>query len=127
MSMTIRRWAVPAFSVAIGAVMFAVGVVADQLGLGLAMFGIMLGYAVVLVVFRRSEPIALLSEESTDERRRLIQLKAGYFSLNVVVALVLGGFLVDLLRGGDGGPWALIAAVGAVSFVAALIFHSRRG
>lgn len=106
--------------------MAAVGQTTDRPGLGLAMLGIMLGYAAVLVVFRRSEPVAMLSEESTDERRRLIQLKAGYFSLNVVTLLVLGGFLVDLLRGGDGSPWALIAAVGAVSFVAALIFHSRR-
>ena len=126
MPTTIRRYAVPALAVALGGAMFAAAAVAGRLWFGVSLFGIMLAYALMLMFSRDSEPVAMLAEESADERRRLIQLKAGYFSLNVVALVVVAGFIIDILRGGDGGPWALIGAVGGASFVAALFVLSRR-
>ena len=126
MPTTIKRLAVPALSVTLGGAMFAAAAVAGRVWFGVALFGVMLAYALMLVFSRDSKPVAMLAEESTDERRRLIQLKAGYFSLNVVALVVIGGFVIDILRGGDGGPWALIGAVGGASFVGALFVLSRR-
>jgi hypothetical protein len=125
-SKTVRRWAVPVFSVVIGIAMCAVVWAQGRPLQGLLMLGVMLVAAAVVVIFRRSEPIAMLAEESTEERRRLIQLKAGYFSVNVLAVVIVGGFLVDVLRGGDGGPWALLGFVGGASFVGAIVFYSRR-
>jgi hypothetical protein len=122
-----RRLAVPATGIALGLVVLLVEGFQGKWGLGAVMMAIMVAYVAILLVFGRFEPIALLAEESRDERRRLIQQRAGYIALNVVAFFVIGGFLIDLLRGGDGQPWAVIAFVGGVSFCAALVVLSRRG
>jgi hypothetical protein len=122
-----RRLAVPATGITFGLVALLVEGSQGKWGLGATMLGIMVAYVAIVMIFGRFEPFAMLAEESGDERRRLIQLRAGYFTLNAVALFVIGGFLIDLLRGGDGQPWAMIGLVGGVSFIAALVVLSRRG
>lgn len=121
-----QRWIVPVFALVIGVAMFVVGTIAEDVWLGLIMFAIMAAYATILVVFRRSEPVAMLGEEGGDERRRMIQLRAGSFTTNVLAIVVVGGFFVDVLRGGDGEPWTWLGLIGGVSFVGSLVVLSRR-
>jgi hypothetical protein len=123
---TIRRWAAPVFSTLAGVAMCAAFWVTGRPWPGVTMLVFMLIASIVLVVFRRSEPIALLAEESTEERRRLIQLRAGYFAANVLAIFIIGGFFVDVMHGGDGDPWALLGFIGGVSFIGALVVLSRR-
>ncbi len=122
-----RRWTVPALAVAIGIAMFVVvGLVRDDLEVGLVMLAIMVGYAVVLVVFRRAEPIAMLGEEGGDERRRLLQLRAASFTTNVLALVIVGGFFVEIVRGEDGEPWSWLGLIGGLCFAGSLFFYSRR-
>jgi len=121
-----RRLGVPLFGLLIGVVMAGAAMSQGEVWLGVAMFGIMAAYSSVLLIFGRSEPVAMLSGASDDERRRMIQWRSGYVSLNVVALVVLGGMVVDLVRGGDGGPWALVAFAGGASFIVALVYFSRR-
>lgn len=127
MSTRTDRWTVPAVSVGIGVAMcLAVGLNGTW-WLGFLLLGIMVVYAAVLLLFRGTEAVALLGAEGEDERRRSLQTRAGYFSVNVVAVFVVAGFVIDLARGGDGMPWAAIAAVGGFSFMGGLAVLSRRG
>jgi hypothetical protein len=69
----------------------------------------------------------LLRGETTDERRNEISKRASVFTLHVLVVVLLGGGLVELIRGHDAQPWALLCAVGGVSYVVGIVVFSRRG
>ncbi|MDL4775873.1 MULTISPECIES: hypothetical protein [Thermomonosporaceae] len=121
------RWLVPVTSVVGGLAMFlAVGLNGDWV-LGSLLLGIMVVYAAVLLLFRRSESVALLGGDEGDERQRTLRLRASDFGFSVLAVFCVGGFVVDLARGGDGMPWAVICGVGGASFAGALIVLSRRG
>ncbi|MBM7785194.1 DUF2178 domain-containing protein [Tenggerimyces flavus] len=124
---TTRRWVVPVVAVVLGIAMFVVvGLVRDDLEVGIVMLVIMVGYAAILVVFRRAEPIAMLGEDGGDERRRLLQLRASSFTTNVLALVIVGGFFIEVVRGEDGEPWTWLGLIGGVCFAGSLFFYSRR-
>lgn len=127
-SMHRRNWSVPILSVVFGLVMFAGAAVNGEIGLGLGMLAIMVAYAAILVFGSpRSESVALMADEANDERRAQIQQRAVAFTANVLAVVIVVGFMVQLFRGEDAGPWTLLAFIGGASFVGSLIFFSRRG
>jgi len=123
-----RRWQAPAFAVLMGVVFLVGGAARGRVGLGLAMAAIMFGYAAFLIAFtRRVESIALLAEESVDERRAHIQLRANAMTGNVLITVILGAFLVQLFTGGDTRIWTALGALGALTYLATVFVLSRRG
>ena len=122
-----RRWAVPGLCV-----LFAIGYAAVFLANGkplaaAAGAGVMLAYGLVLVVFsRRSETVALLRDEGTDERRAVIMMKASATTLYVVVTLAVVMLFVELARGHDPGVWGTVCAVCGPAFIVSIVFHSKR-
>lgn len=126
-SMHRRNWSVPILSVVFGLVMFAGAAVNGEIGLGLGMLAIMVAYAAILVFGSpRSESVALMADEANDERRAQIQQRAVAFTANVLAVVIVVGFMVQLFRGEDAGPWTLLAFIGGASFVGSLIFFTRR-
>lgn len=121
-----RRLAVPISGLLIGVVMGGAAASQGEFWLGITMFAIMAAYSGALLIFGGREPVAMLSGAADDERRRLIQWRAGYVALNVVALVVVGGMVSDLAQGGDGGAWAMVGFAGGVSFILALIYFSRR-
>ena len=122
-----RRWVVPVTGVALGVLMFLAAASQDQPRLGLWFLAIMVIYSAVLVIFRDREPIALLSDDWSDERRVHLHQRAAYLTLNIVALVVIGGFLWSLATRGDGRPWALIGFVGGATYIGTLVVLSRRG
>ncbi len=123
-----RRWQVPVFAIVAGIVFLVGGAARGRVGLGLGMAVIMFGYAVFLISFSRSnETVALLREESVDERRAQIQLRANAMVGNVLLFIVLGAFLVQLYRGEDATVWSAMAAAAGLTYVVTALVLSRRG
>jgi len=123
-----RRWQVPVLSVLLGLVFLLAGAARGRVGLGLAMATIMFGYAAFLVAFSRSnEAVALLREDSADERRAQIQLRANAMVGNVLILVAVGGFLIQFLREEDTAIWAALAAIGGVTYMVSALVFSRRG
>lgn len=122
------RWLVPGVAVALGLVLFVAQAANGDTGGGLASLAIMTGYAAVLAVLGgRSETVSLLRGDTVDERAGLIQLRATAFTGNVLVTVLVGGFLVQVARGSsDTGTWAALCAVAGVSFAGALAVLRRR-
>jgi hypothetical protein len=123
-----QRWIVPGFSVALGAVIFAVSAIAGNLYAALGGAGVMVAYAAVLVVFgRRSESVALLGGDVADERRKMLADKATLFAAYVLITVLIVMWLWEIGHGRDGSPYAELSALGGVSFLGATIVLGRRG
>ncbi|WP_431899942.1 hypothetical protein [Nonomuraea sp. bgisy101] len=126
--MTTNRWFFPVICLLLGLLMGVPVMARGDVVVGLALVGVMVGYATFLLLTRkRSETTAMLSGELGDERRRLNELRARGAMAHVLSTVLIGGFFVQLWRGEDATPFALLAAVAGVSHVVALVYFSRRG
>ncbi|MCK9877492.1 hypothetical protein MXD61_15115 [Frankia sp. AgPm24] len=90
-----------------------------DLALVLAVFYVVIGVVAFVVAGGRSDVAALL-RVAGDERQRSLDLRATALSALAMETFCVGGLVVDLARGGSGYPWALVCAVGGVSYAIAL-------
>jgi hypothetical protein len=74
----------------------------------------------------RGGDVAAIMRVQGDERQKMIDSQATVATAGAVLVFCIGGMVVDLARGGTGYPWALICAVGGVSYAVALAVIRRR-
>lgn len=111
----------------LGLAMAGAAIASDRLWLGIAMLGIMVVFVGFLVFGSRlSDTVALLGDDIHEERHVQIHQRASLITLNILGLVLVGGTIVDIARGGDGNPWALLCFVGGLTYVASLIVLSRR-
>jgi len=112
-----------------GLAYLAIGVATGQTGFGVIGLLIMLAYgAVLLVARRRSEAVALLGGDFSDERQHEIGRRALALTANVLVIGILGGFFVSLAtRSEHTQVFAGLCALGGAAFIIGIIWHSTRG
>ena len=92
--------------------------------------GIGIFYAICsLVVYvwsgQRGDVAALLRVDG-DERQRQLDLGAMAIAGLAMTLCCIVGVIVDLARGGSGGPWAALCAVGGITYAIALAVIRRR-
>ena len=111
-----------------GLAYLGIGLATDQTRFGVVGLLIMLAYgAVLLIGRRRSEGVALLAGEVTDERREQVMLRSLAFTANVLVTVLVGGFLVTLaMESGLAKVFAALSAVGALAFVVGICWNLVR-
>ncbi|MEQ4207701.1 DUF2178 domain-containing protein [Actinopolymorpha sp. B17G11] len=124
-----RRISKPALvlGLVLGIAMGVAAIVSDRLWLGLAMIALM----VVLVLFlvfgsRLSDTVALLGDDTHEERHVQIHQRAALHTLNILALVIVGGAVVDIARGGHGDPWAFLGFVAGVTYVVSLLVLNRR-
>lgn len=123
-----QRWGVPALGLAIGVGYIAIFLARGEPGMAVTGFVVMAVYVLILVTgSRRSEAAALLRGETTDERRHAINQRASAFTMNVMVLVLLTGFVTSLIRGDSGHPWDVLCGVAGAVYIGSTIFFSRRG
>ncbi|MGH3414474.1 MAG: hypothetical protein ACRDPH_15470 [Marmoricola sp.] len=115
------RMLVPGVALLGGLAYLVAGIVGDQLWFGLFGLGIMVVFAlVVLLLGRRSETVdGLLSRR--DERINTIDRDATLFAGVAVLVVDLAMFVVEIARGQDGSPYYQLAAVGGVAYLVGLV------
>ena len=74
----------------------------------------------VVLVGRRSETVKGLLDRQ-DERIRGIDNDASMFAGMVLVVAVIAGFVIEIARGQDGEPYAVLGAIAGVSYIVALV------
>lgn len=110
-----------------GLAMFVAAVISDRVWLGIACLAITVGFSVVLVIVSRfSDTGALLGDDVHEERNVHIHQRAALLTLNILALFIIGGAVYDLARGGDGDPYAALAAVGGLTYVICLLVLNRR-
>jgi hypothetical protein len=111
--------------------MALVFLVAGWVGIGPAA-GI--GMAAVMLVFaggvelaaRRSETVKGLLDRS-DERITAMDLTATAFAGLVLITVILVAFVVEIVRGQDGMPYAWLGAVAGIAYLVAILVQRLRG
>lgn len=120
-------WVVPGLAAVLGLVMLGIQIARDDLALGLVLLAIMWGYGAIIVVLRRHNEIGeLLAGGVTDERRQVIQLTALAVTGQVLMVVLVGGFLVQMARGADTQPWTSLGALGGATYLVSLVVMRAR-
>jgi hypothetical protein len=124
---TMGRWSVPATSVAIGLIYLVTAWLGGHAVTGLAMLAVMVAFALALVLARtRSETMRGIIE-SGDERFSGINTRATAAAGMIVIVAVLVAAAVQIGRGHSGAPYSYLAALGGLTYLAALAWENQRG
>ncbi|CAN5553508.1 hypothetical protein BH24ACT13_BH24ACT13_01670 [soil metagenome] len=116
-----QRWALPLLALAIGLVYLVAGWLGGDRFFGLVGLLTMVALAAAFLVSRYSETVAGLLDRR-DERINRIDTQATAVAGTAVIIAIIVGFVVEIARGGDGSPYSTLGAIGAVSYVAALVY-----
>jgi len=118
---TLQRWYLPTVATLIGVAYLIAGILGDDLRFGVIGLVLMLATAgAVMLAGRRSETVKGLLDRQ-DERIRGIDNDASMFAGMVLVVAVIAGFVIEIARGQDGEPYAVLGAIAGVSYVGALV------
>jgi hypothetical protein len=116
----------PLFSVAIGLVYLAVGLVGGQPGFAIAGAIVMFALAAVLVLVRkRSETVQGLLDRR-DERINALDVQATAITGGVLLVAIATAFVVEIARGESGGPYVWLGCLGGVTYLVALVLLRLR-
>jgi hypothetical protein len=96
-------------------------------GTGLFSLGVMENFGLLILHGGRSETIRGLRGDGRDERFRRIDLAATALAGIVLVAVIIGAFLVEIARGQDGSPYAALGAVAGLAYLGAIVALRLRG
>ncbi len=122
------KWAMPAFGLLMGAVLFVASAVGGQPGPGLGMFAVMVIYSGVLVAFGgRSETVGVLRGQPVDERLASFSVAATAIAGLAAITVALGGFLWQIAHGQSGSDFALVGAAAGIAYIGALLWFRWRG
>jgi hypothetical protein len=115
------RWGTPLVAVLLGVAYLVAGLMGDDPRFGVVGLLLMTGIAAVMLLAGRfSETVAGLLDRR-DERINLIDRQATVFAGMAVITAVLIGFVVEIAQQQDGAPYAMLGAIGGVTYVAALV------
>jgi hypothetical protein len=111
------RWWMPGFSVFLGLVMLAAFWIGGHPGDGLGALGVMAAVGALFAFGGRSETLRGLGGPGRDERWAMIDTRATAFAGLVTILVIIGAWLVDIARGGDGNPYGLLGAVAGIAYI----------
>jgi hypothetical protein len=111
------RWFMPAFSVFLGLLMLAAFWIGDRPGDGVVSLGVMAAVGALFLFGGRSETLRGLGGPGRDERWAMIDLRATAFAGIVTILVIIGAWLVEIARGGDGNPYGALGAVAGLAYI----------
>ena len=115
------RWGAPLAAVAMGVAYLVAGWLGGDRDFAVGGLVVMVGIAAAMLVAGRfSETVAGLLDRR-DERINSIDTQATVFTGMVLITAVIVGFIAEVARGQDGAPYAMLGAIGGVSYIAALV------
>jgi len=116
----------PAFSVFLGLLMLGAFWIGDEPEEGFISLGIMVALGALFFFGGRSETLRGLGGPGRDERWAMIDVHATALAGSVVIAVIIGAFLVEVASGRDGSPYAALGAVGGLAYVIAVVVLRAR-
>jgi len=111
-----RGW-LPAFSVVLGLLMLGAFWIGGDVGSGFAALGVMVAVGALFLFGGRSETLRGLGGPGRDEHWAMIDIHATALAGMVLIAAIIGAFLVEIASGGDGSPYGQFAAVGGIAYI----------
>jgi hypothetical protein len=114
------RYFMPLFSLFLGALVFGAFAIGGDLTDALLSLPIFAGIAALFFFARRSETIQGLGGPGRDERWALIDLSATAAAGGVLIAVIIGCWLVEIAKGQDGSPYGQLGAVAGIAYILAI-------
>jgi hypothetical protein len=121
------KWFLPGFAASLGVVMFVAAWSGDQKGVAIWSLGLMLAFALLVLLGGRSETIRGLRGDGRDERFRKIDVEATAVSGIAIITATIIGFVVELARGHSGNPYAWLGAIAGLAYLIAVAVLRARG
>jgi hypothetical protein len=122
-----NRYFMPLFSLFLGALVFAAFAIGGDLTNGLFAIPLFVGIAALFFFARRNETIQGLGGPGRDERWAMIELTATAATGAVLIAVIIGCWLVEIAKGHDGNPYGLLGAVAGLAYIVAVAILRLRG
>ncbi len=120
------RW-LPVWQMTLGVVISGAIAIGGNLTAALVNLGI---FAVFSALFYfgagGSETLGGIAEPGRDERWALIHQRAMALTGTVLALALIGAWVVDLARGGDGLPYSILFAAGTIVYFAAALWGRAR-
>ncbi|RFS84013.1 ABC transporter permease [Actinomadura spongiicola] len=121
---SLARWAVPGIVLAAGVVVGAVLAADGRTGTALVALAALAGYAAYLA-YRRNEPTLPIGEGFGSGTRARAHLRAAATTGDVLTVAVIGGLVVQALRGGDITPYVWLAAIAGATYLLSAFASGR--
>jgi hypothetical protein len=121
------RYFMPLFTLFLGALVFTAFAIGGDLTNGLFAIPLFVGIAAVFFFARRNETIQGLGGPGRDERWAMIDLTATAAAGAVLIAVVIGCWLVEIAKGHDGSPYGQLGAVAGLAYILAVAILRKRG
>jgi hypothetical protein len=117
----------PAFSLALGVIVFVAFAVGGNAGDGAMAASVFVVLAAVFALGTRSETLQGLGGPGRDERWASIDLRATALAGLVTIVVIIAAWLWEIAHGRDGSPYGQLAAVGGIAYIAAVALLRWRG
>jgi hypothetical protein len=114
------------WSLALGLVISGAIVIGGNLTSGLITFAAFVVFAAFFYFGGRNETVAGIASPTRDERWEMINQRALAFSGTVVTLILIVGWVVEVLQGNDGSPYAEIVGGGALAYLAGALWLRSR-
>jgi hypothetical protein len=121
------RWWVPGSCVFLGALVLGAFWIGGSPWSGVICFAALTAFGAVFLLGGRSETIRGLGGPGRDERWAMIDTRATAFAGLVLLCALIGAWLYDLARGGDGSPYGQLMAVAGLAYIAGVAVLRFRG
>ena len=121
------RYFMPLFTLFMGALVFAAFAIGGDVKNGLfaiPLFGVI---AAVFFFARKNETVQGLGGPGRDERWAMIDLTATAATGAVLIAVVIGCWLVEIAKGHDGSPYGQLGAIAGLAYILAVAILRKRG
>jgi hypothetical protein len=111
---------VPAFTLALGGLVFAAHAIGGHVQEGAKSFAFLAIVAVLLVIGGSSETVRLIRQP--DERWAALDKRATAFTGAVLVVVLLGAWLWEIAHGRDGKPYVQLCTVAGVAYISSMVW-----
>ena len=121
------RYFMPLFTLFLGALVFTAFAIGGDVKNGLfaiSLFGVI---AAVFFFARKNETVQGLGGPGRDERWAMIDLTATAATGAVLIAVVIGCWLVEIAKGHDGSPYGQLGAIAGLAYILSVAILRIRG
>ena len=123
---TRSRWWMPAFALALGALIFAAFAIGGNVAQGAISFAIMAVAGALFLFGRRGETLRGIGGPERDERWEAIDQRAVAGTGIVLIVCITGAWLYEVARGEDGLEYVWLGAVAGLTYVVLVALLRRR-
>jgi hypothetical protein len=120
------KWFQPVFAIGLGVVFWAAFWVGGDFPSGLISFTILAAFGTMLAVGGRSDALRGMRGDGRDERWATIDLRAGALTGQVLIAVIVIAFVIEITQGNSGNPYMWLGAVAGLTYLGGLVIGRIR-